>query len=44
MNGERITVYLRMRVGNGTGPATAAPVRSAVSTICFAERSRTRWS
>src|SRR5579883_3599682 len=33
-----------MRVGSGTGPATAAPVRSAASTICSADWSRMRWS
>ncbi|MND07650.1 hypothetical protein D3C83_297780 [compost metagenome] len=31
--GERSTVNLLMRVGNGTGPAICAPVRRAVSTI-----------
>ncbi len=36
-NGERITVYRSIRVGSGTGPATFAPVLSAVSTILEAD-------
>ena len=31
-------------VGNGTGPTTRAPVRSAVSTMRCADESSTRWS
>ena len=31
-------------VGNGTGPATFAPVRKTVSTIFFAELSTISWS
>ena len=34
MCGERITQNRLIRVGNGTGPPAAAPVRSAASTIC----------
>src|SRR3712207_4610912 len=37
INGERITLYFSTLVGNGTGPATSAPVRSAASTICLAD-------
>src|ERR1700680_570017 len=37
MNGERITVYLSISVGSGTGPETRAPVCCAVSTICIAD-------
>ena len=33
MNGDRITQNFSIRVGSGTGPATLAPVASAVSTI-----------
>ena len=33
MCGPRSTVYLLMLVGSGIGPATRAPVRTAVSTI-----------
>src|SRR5213079_350025 len=44
MNGERRTVNFSMRVGSGTGPATSAPVRWAVSTIWAADWSRSRWS
>src|SRR5918998_5772238 len=44
MKGERMTVNFSMRVGSGTGPATCAPVRSAVSTICWADWSRILWS
>ena len=40
MNGLRMTVNFSIRVGSGTGPATTAPVRSAVSTICCADWSR----
>lgn len=42
--GLRSTVYLDIRVGNGIGPCTAAPVRLAVSTISAAELSRIVWS
>jgi hypothetical protein len=42
MNGERITQYRSIRVGNGTGPDTLAPVCSAVSTICRDDSSRMR--
>ena len=35
---------MRDRVGNGTGPATLAPVRFAVSTISSAEVSSDSWS
>ena len=38
------TVYLVLRVGSGTGPAMVAPVRRAVSIICFADWSMTLWS
>src|SRR3954447_7348614 len=44
MNGERRTVNFSIRVGNGTGPTTSAPVRWAVSTICAADWSSRRWS
>src|SRR5574341_363563 len=44
MWGERITVKRSMAVGSGTGPATAAPVRSAASTISTADWSSMRWS
>src|SRR6266566_3886828 len=37
INGERITVYLLISVGRGTGPETRAPVCCAVSTICIAD-------
>ena len=36
LNGERITQYTFFSVGSGTGPATVAPVRVAVSTISLA--------
>src|SRR6478752_9137841 len=42
--GERITQYTFFSVGNGTGPATLAPVRVTVSTILRAEVSITSWS
>src|SRR5918998_6178064 len=44
MNGLRITENFSMRVGSGTGPATSAPVRCAVSTICSADWSSSLWS
>src|SRR3954451_4280585 len=44
MNGDRRTVNFSIRVGNGTGPTTSAPVRWAVSTICAADWSSRRWS
>src|SRR3970282_2555833 len=44
MWGLRMTANLSMVVGSGTGPATAAPVRSAASTICRADWSSRRWS
>src|SRR6185503_12356088 len=37
MWGERITQNFSMAVGSGMGPATAAPVRSAASTISTAD-------
>ena len=40
MNGDRMTHYFSILVGSGTGPATRAPVFSAVSTICAADWSR----
>src|SRR6188508_1086463 len=43
-NGPRMTVYFSIRVGSGTGPATSAPVRCAVSTICSADWSSSLWS
>ena len=42
--GPRMTQKRRMCVGRGTGPATLAPVRSAVSTICPVEVSSILWS
>ena len=42
--GERKTVYLFILVGKGMGPTTVAPVRLAVSTISFVERSSNLWS
>src|SRR6185437_5491915 len=42
--GERMTQYTFFSVGNGTGPATRAPVRVTVSTIFRAELSMTSWS
>ncbi len=36
---ERLTVYLCISVGSGTGPTTSAPLRIAVSTICLTELS-----
>src|SRR5690348_3836509 len=42
--GERTTVYLRISVGNGTGPRTLAWVRTTVSTIFFVDWSMTSWS
>src|SRR5690348_7867255 len=44
MCGLLSTQYLSIDVGSGTGPATAAPVRSAASTICRADWSSRRWS
>src|SRR4029077_11345552 len=44
LNGERITQYTFFSVGSGTGPATVAPVRCAVSTISRAARSIASWS
>ena len=44
MNGERMTQNFSIRVGSGTGPATLAPVDSAVSTILLADWSRILWS
>src|SRR5581483_10468067 len=44
LNGERITQYTFCSVGSGTGPATVAPVRVAVSTISFAAVSIAVWS
>jgi len=35
--GEIKTVYRSLRVGNGIGPFTCAPVRRAVSTISSAD-------
>src|SRR5437868_12531347 len=40
--GERKTVHLFFDVGSGIGPATRAPVRFAVSTICEVAWSSTR--
>jgi len=42
MWGDRITQNFSIPVGSGTGPATAAPVRSAASTICTADWSSMR--
>src|SRR6201992_1422455 len=42
--GERMTQYTFFSVGSGTVPATVAPVRVTVSTICRAELSMTSWS
>ena len=42
--GERMTQNTFFSVGNGTGPATFAPVRVTVSTILRAELSMTSWS
>src|SRR6188472_1586981 len=39
LNGLRITQYTFFSVGRGTGPVIVAPLRCAVSTICWAERS-----
>ena len=36
---DRLTVYLRISVGKGTGPTTSAPLRIAVSTIWRTELS-----
>ena len=44
LKGLRITTYTFFSVGSGTGPATVAPVRSAVSTISAAARSMASWS
>src|SRR5581483_7108736 len=40
----RITQYTFFSVGSGTGPATVAPVRVAVSTISLAAVSIAVWS
>src|SRR4029453_14671912 len=42
--GERMTQKTFFSVGNGTGPATLAPVRVTVSTILRADESMTSWS
>lgn len=42
--GDLTTVNVLRRVGSGTGPAISAPVRIAVSIICFADWSMTLWS
>ena len=42
--GERMTHHTFFSVGNGTGPATLAPVRVTVSTILRADESMTSWS
>src|SRR5579862_4564195 len=42
--GERSTVNFSIRVGNGIGPRTRAPVRLAVLTISLVDWSSTRWS
>ena len=39
--GDLITQNLLMLVGKGTGPATADPVLSAASRICWADKSNT---
>src|SRR2546422_6568164 len=44
MCGERITQNRLRPVGNGTGPATRAPVRRTVSTMRSADWSSTLWS
>src|SRR3954454_23148757 len=44
LKGERMTQYTFLSVGSGTGPATRAPVRCAVSTISRAARSMASWS
>src|SRR2546427_5674653 len=44
MCGERITKNRLRPVGNGTGPATRAPVRRTVSTMRSADWSSTLWS
>src|SRR5438552_9083055 len=43
-NGPRMTVYFSIRVGNGTGPATSAPVLWALSRTCSADWSSSWWS
>ena len=40
MCGERLTVNFSMRVGSGTGPATRAPERFAVSTMQWEDRTK----
>src|SRR5882724_87891 len=42
--GPRRTVYLRIEVGSGIGPATRAPVRRAVSTMSVVDLSNSWWS
>src|SRR5436190_5823865 len=42
--GLRSTVYTVFRVGSGTGPEVAAPVRRAVRTISDADWSSVAWS
>src|SRR5687767_5324039 len=44
MKGDLMTENFSILVGRGTGPATSAPVRSAVSTICTADWSSILWS
>src|SRR6478736_7071512 len=44
LNGLRITQYTFFSVGRGTGPVIVAPLRCAVSTICWADRSSCWWS
>ncbi len=41
---ERLTVYLRISVGSGTGPTTSTPERLAMSIICRTELSMILWS
>src|SRR5581483_2401595 len=44
LNGLRMTQYTFFSVGRGTGPVIVAPLRCAVSTICWADRSSCWWS
>src|SRR5712691_11734679 len=44
LNVLRITQYTFFSVGRGTGPVIVAPLRCAVSTICWADRSSCWWS